>query len=146
MKAATTSLFMPALLCLLAWLPLQAAPLTEAQKIDALLHAVEVLPGAQFIRNGSSYDGRAAADHLRLKLRNAGGRVKTAEQFINYIATGSSWSGQPYHIRFADGRTVTSAEFFRAELKKLETPPKAVPAAAPASRSGSGSNAGSGAR
>ncbi|MBS0193038.1 MAG: DUF5329 domain-containing protein [Proteobacteria bacterium] len=138
-------MFMTALLSLLAWLPVLAAPLSEQQKIDALIHSVEVLPGAQFIRNGSSYDGRAAADHLRLKLRNSHGRVNTAEQFITYIASGSSWSGKPYQIRFADGRTVTSAEYFHAELKKLETAAKPAPVDAPKSRAGSGTSGASGA-
>jgi len=41
-----------------------AASLTEQQKIDALIHSIEVLPSAQFIRNGSAYDGKAAAEHL----------------------------------------------------------------------------------
>ena len=31
-----------------------AASLTEQQKIDALIHSIEVLPDAQFIRNGSA--------------------------------------------------------------------------------------------
>ena len=102
--------------------PLAAPRLTEAQKIQALIHSVETLKGAVFIRNGSEYDGAKAADHLRRKLDYAGSKVQTAEQFIDKLATGSSMSGKPYQIRFADGRTVESAVYFHEQLKKLEAP------------------------
>jgi hypothetical protein len=97
-----------------------AAPLTEQQKIDALIHSVEVLPGAQFIRNGSAYDGKAAAAHLQMKRHYVGGRIKTADDFIACCATGSSMSGKPYQIRYANGITVNSADYFHAELKRIE--------------------------
>jgi len=96
--------------------------LSEAQKIQALIHSVETLKGAVFIRNGTEYDGAKAADHLRRKLDYAGDRIQTADQFIDKLATGSSMSGKPYKIRFNDGRTVDSADFFHAELRKLEAP------------------------
>jgi len=99
------------------------ANLTEAQKIDALINSVGRLKDAVFIRNGSEYDAQAAADHLRRKLDYAGKKVQTAEQFIDKLATGSSMSGKPYKIRFADGRTVESAVYFREVLKRLESPP-----------------------
>ena len=45
----------------------QAAPLSEPQKIEALITSVEQLKGAVFIRNGSEYSGAQAAHHLRMK-------------------------------------------------------------------------------
>jgi hypothetical protein len=99
-----------------------ATQLSEAQKIQALIASVEHLQGAVFIRNGSEHDAAAAADHLRRKLDFAGSRIKTADQFIDKLATGSSMSGKPYRIRFADGHSVESAVYFRAELRKLEAP------------------------
>jgi hypothetical protein len=104
-----------------------AAPLTEQQKIDTLIHGVETLQGAQFIRNGTAYDGKAAADHLQMKRRYAGGRVKTASDFIACCATGSSMSGKPYQIRYDDGKTVDAADYFRAELKRLDAQPATAP-------------------
>lgn len=104
-----------------------AAPLTEEQKIDALIHSVEVLPGAEFIRNGSAHDGKAAAEHLRRKRSNAGARVKTAGDFITYCASRSSRSGKPYRIRFANGETVDAEVFFRAELERIEAGARGVP-------------------
>lgn len=102
-----------------------AAPtrqLSEAAKIEALIASVEQLRGAVFIRNGTEHDAVKAAGHLRRKLDHAGKRVKTAEQFIKHLATGSSISGKPYKIRFADGRSVDSAAFFREQLRRLESP------------------------
>lgn len=103
-----------------------AAPLTEPQKIDALIHSIEILPGAQFIRNGSAYDGKAAADHLRTKRNYAGDRIKTAMDFIACCASKSSMSGEPYQIRYADGKTVNAADYFHAELKRIEAQPAVI--------------------
>lgn len=97
-----------------------AAPLTEQQKIDALIHSIEVLPRAKFIRNGNAYDGAAAAEHLAQKRRYAGNRIKTANDFIVCCASRSSASGKPYQIRFDNGETMDAEVFLRAELKRIE--------------------------
>lgn len=97
-----------------------APAMSDAQKIDALIQAVADLRGAVFIRNGSEYDAKAAADHLRLKRQNAGSRVKTPDDFIRLCGSSSSMSGSPYQIRFADGRVETSEAFLRARLAELE--------------------------
>lgn len=99
-----------------------APAMSEAQKIEALIASVEQLRGAVFIRNGTEHDAGKAAGHLRRKLDYAGKRVKTAEQFIKHLATGSSMTGKPYRIRFADGQSIESAAYFRAQLRKLEAP------------------------
>jgi hypothetical protein len=101
------------------------APPAEAHKIEALIAAVEAQSDAVFIRNGSEHDSRAAAGHLRLKWRNAGSRIHTARDFIKYCATGSSLTGRKYRIRFADGREVDSADYFLAELERIEAAPPA---------------------
>jgi hypothetical protein len=98
----------------------------ESDRIDYLLGVVASLHDARFIRNGVAYDSSAAVDHLRAKLRAAGSRVRTAEDFIRYCATQSSVSGRPYEIRFSDGRVVPSADFLREKLSdfdKGKTPP-----------------------
>ena len=92
----------------------------ERQKIAYLIDAVTTLQGATFIRNGTEYDAAHAADHMRLKLRFAGSRVKTAEDFITYCGTGSSMSGTRYTIRFHDGRVVDSATFLHGKLAGYE--------------------------
>ncbi|HEV8110343.1 MAG TPA: DUF5329 family protein [Burkholderiales bacterium] len=93
----------------------------EARKIEHLIAAVAQLGNAKFIRNGAAYDARKAADHLRLKLREAGERVETAEDFIVLCASRSSVSGKPYEIVFDDGERVTSEAFLRAKLKELQS-------------------------
>ena len=92
----------------------------ENARIEYLLAIVASMHEAQFIRNGTSYDSAAAVKHLRLKLRAAGSRIKTAEDFIRYCASASSVSGTPYEIRFSDGRVVRSADFLRGKLSEFD--------------------------
>ena len=96
------------------------APL-EDQKINFLITSVETLGDATFVRNGTAYDAKTAADHLRLKLKRAGTRVKTADDFIRYCASISSLSGVPYQIHFPDGRVETSESFLRQKLSQFPT-------------------------
>ena len=92
----------------------------EDARIEYLLAVVASLQDAQFIRNGTAYDSTAAVKHMRTKLRIAGGRVKTAEDFIRYCGSGSSVSGHPYEIRFPNGRLVLSADFLRQKLAEFD--------------------------
>lgn len=94
----------------------------EAAKIRYLIASVETLKGAKFVRNGTAYDARSAANHLRLKLKNAGSRVRTAEDFIKYCGSQSSITGDPYWIKLADGTTVKAEIFFRKRLAAYEEP------------------------
>ena len=103
--------------------PAQGQQDLERTKIDYLIDSIAQLHDAVFIRNGSDYTSAQAADHLRLKLRNAGARVRTAEDFITICATGSSASGEKYRIRFADGRVVDNAVFLRQKLAEFRGPP-----------------------
>ena len=88
----------------------------EVSKIQYLIASVEALEGAKFIRNGKAYDARSASNHLRLKLKNAGDRVRTAEDFITFCGSKSSMSGEPYLIWLTDGTTVKAEVFFRKKL------------------------------
>jgi uncharacterized protein DUF5329 len=119
--ALTRTLFAVFLLNFLA-APAFGQQAAERGKIEYLINSVAELHDAVFIRNGTVYDSMQAADHLRLKLRNAGSRVRTAEDFIVYCATGSSTSGERYRIRFADGRIVDTAVFLREKLAALRVP------------------------
>jgi hypothetical protein len=97
----------------------QQPALSDEQKIAALIESVAGLRGAVFIRNGSEYDAKAAADHLRLKRDKAGSRVKTPDDFIRLCGSTSSMTGRPYQIRYADGKVETSEAFLRARLAEL---------------------------
>ena len=96
-----------------------AEALSETEKIESLIRAVERMP-ARFVRNGTEYDAKQAADHLRFKLNKAGGRIKTAEDFITYCGTQSWMSGEKYKIKFADGRVIESEVYLREKLRELE--------------------------
>ncbi len=94
-------------------------PLTEDQKIERLIRSIAELKDATFIRNGDEHTAAAAADHLRTKWQRGKKHAKTAEDFIENIASKSSMSGKPYTIRFKDGKEVESGTFLREQLKKL---------------------------
>jgi hypothetical protein len=94
--------------------------LTDQAKIELLIHSVANLKGATFIRNGVEYTAAEAADHLRDKLRAAGGQITTVPQFIDAIATESYASGKPYLIRMPDGTTVYAGKFLFDRLDEIE--------------------------
>jgi hypothetical protein len=85
---------------------------SEKQKIEAALARIETSP-FKFIRNDDEHDGKSAAEHLRRKLKSAGDKVKTFDQFIEHIATRSSMSGDPYLVKLGDGKTVELAKWLR---------------------------------
>jgi len=97
-----------------------APPPLEQARIDKLIHHVETQQGMKFIRNGTEYTCTQAAKFLRGKMDSMGGEVTTAREFIDRIATKSSMSGRPYHVRFSDGQLVPAAQFLGEELKRLE--------------------------
>jgi hypothetical protein len=96
-----------------------ASALTEDQKIEKLIQAVGDMKEAVFIRNGTEHTPAQAAQHMRNKWERAKDKVKTAEEFIDKIASKSSTSGRPYLIRFKEGNEVESGTFLREQLKKL---------------------------
>jgi hypothetical protein len=95
-------------------------PTAEQAKIERLIEAVQRLGDAAFIRNGVSYSAATAVRFLRGKWQTRRGKVLSAEDFIDQVASCSSTTGQPYYIRFGDGRQLPSARFFRSCLSGLE--------------------------
>jgi hypothetical protein len=87
-----------------------AAPETE---IGQLLEFV-AQSGCSFERNGSSHDSVDAADHLRLKYRRGKRYVASAEQFIDRLATESSWTGKPYMVRCEGQEQPSGAWLYQA--------------------------------
>ena len=96
-----------------------AAANKQSPDIDALIARVAQARGVVFIRNGSDHTAAEAAAHLHRKLAAAHGRITTAEQFIDVLATRSSWTGIAYRVRFADGREVESAVWLRQLLREI---------------------------
>lgn len=92
----------------------------ERARIERLIVFVANQKDMQFVRNGNVYSCTDAAAFLRKKLDSMGQQVSTAQQFIEQIASKSSMSGEPYMVRFADGRTAMAAHLLQAELKRIE--------------------------
>jgi hypothetical protein len=93
----------------------------ETNKINYLINSIEALDGAKFTRNGTEYNGKEAAEHLRYKLKKAGNRVKSAEDFITMCGSKSYISGRPYMIKLSDGKTIPSEEYLRTKLKEYNS-------------------------
>lgn len=96
----------------------------EKHKIDFLISSVEHSTGAKFIRNGSEYDGKDAAEHLKMKRDKVGRRVQTADDFIRLCASKSFVTGKSYLIRLPDGKLVRSETYLREKLKEFNAPAK----------------------
>ena len=97
---------------------------STADEIAYLLTFIHDSP-CTFIRNGSDYDGAAAADHIKAKYEHFKGEIKTAEDFIDRAATKSELSGEPYQVRCGSAPKITAAEWLRGALqtyRKEHTP------------------------
>ncbi len=93
--------------------------LGERDRIAALLDVAE-RSGARFLREGKEYSGAEGRKHLERKLRYAGERVRTAEEFIEGIASRSSLTGRPYHVRLPEGQGMDTGAWFRDRLAEID--------------------------
>jgi hypothetical protein len=105
-----------------------SSTLTEKEKIDRLIEHVAGLEGATFIRNGEKHTPAQAAEHLRLKLSTLGDSAVTARGFIQLMATKSSLTGEPYEIILENGSTVSSGDYLKDQLERMESKAAATPA------------------
>jgi len=108
-----------AVLIQLAWGP---APASAGEQDRAEIEALLVFVGSSgcdFIRNGIRHRPEEAREHLAMKLSRAGGRVETAEDFIRYVATGSSITGRPYGVACPEADTIESRGWLLTELERL---------------------------
>ena len=79
----------------------QAAPSTAVKaEIEYLLSTIEH-SDCRFDRNGTWYDAKAAAEHLRYKYETlaAKGLIANTDEFIDRAATKSSMSGREYAMK-----------------------------------------------
>jgi hypothetical protein len=79
-------------------------------EIDYLLETVGS-SGCTFIRNESEHDAESAQKHLSMKRKRGKRYYDSADEFIEKLASKSSWSGDPYYIRCADDE-VLAGEWF----------------------------------
>ena len=107
MRLATTAIA----LILMAAAHAAPAPAAKAE-IEYLLSAVAT-SDCRFYRNGTWYDAKAAAAHLRLKYENLAARelIRDTEDFIDRAATKSSLSGRDYAIKCEGLAEVSSRQW-----------------------------------
>ena len=106
----------PLLLAFSVSAAVSSAPV-ENEEIEYLLDQIGS-SGCAFVRNGKAHDSEAAAAHLAMKYRRAQRYVGSAEQFIERIATGSSWTGEPYQVACEDKAPVASAAWLSGALER----------------------------
>ncbi len=99
---------------------LVSAPAFCASPQDEIQHLLSAIgdSGCMFIRNRKQHTATEAEAHLAMKLRRAGSRVKTAEVFIDRLASGSSWTGKQYVIQCGDDST-PSRDWLTTELERF---------------------------
>jgi len=88
-----------------------------AQEIDHLLFYIEE-SGCVFIRNNKEYSAAEARDHIENKYAYVKRWVEKTEDFINYAATKSSITGEPYLTR-CHGSELPSSQWLQVELQKF---------------------------
>jgi hypothetical protein len=92
-----------------------------AEEIDHLLAFITASPCA-FIRNGVSYEGKAAVDHIKDKYEHYRDDIHSAEDFIARAATKSELSGKPYLVQ-CDADTMPAADWLKKELATFRQQP-----------------------
>lgn len=89
---------------------------------DEIAHLLDHLEhsACRFYRNGSWYDAAEARAHLDKKYAYLRRKdlVRTAEDFIERAASGSSMSGKPYQVQCAGGESIPSARWLTEELRR----------------------------
>jgi hypothetical protein len=91
----------------------------ERAKIKYLLgHTSE--SAYQFVRMDVVYGGERTAKHLRKKYQQRFSEIKTAQEFIDKVASISKDWGRPYLALPGDGRAYRTGDILNYELKRLD--------------------------
>ena len=93
---------------------------TTEGEVEYLLEFVAA-SGCIFIRNDEEHSSEEAADHLRLKYSRGKRYVDTAEDFIDRLATESSWTGRAYTVRCGEQEQSSAAWLHRALTDRRES-------------------------
>lgn len=94
-----------------------AADATMDAEIDFLISEV-ARSECKFVRNGKEHSADDAVAHLQMKRRRGKRYFDTTEEFIERIASKSSWSGKEYVIRCPDQSAETAAQWFYRHLHR----------------------------
>jgi len=117
-SAIPTGLAVAAALLLISSAPVHAADTVDDPEVEHLIQAVGQ-SDCVFIRNGKRHAAPDAADHLRLKYRKGKKYIDGADEFIDKLASESSWTGKPYSIECPGSPAVASKDWLRQELSEF---------------------------
>ena len=101
------------LACALTYVPVTQAATTDEDVNYLLEHTAE--SGCTFVRDGVRHDAAEAAAHLRAQYAQDRSHIRSAEQFIDRMASADSLNGQPYVVS-CGGKTQTSREWLNTAL------------------------------
>ncbi len=90
----------------------------DTDETIAYLLAFVAKSDCTFIRNGQSYTGKRASDHLYSKYQYYKDKIATPEDFIRLAATKSMLSGKPYMVRTKEGKELRSDEWMKQILEE----------------------------
>ena len=109
-----------AISALLIALPAQAGMQDEVQHLIQHVTQME----CRYERNGKTYAGPQAAEHMQTKYDYYRDDIDSAERFIELAASRSILSGRAYTIHCPGQKVVTSAEWLSAELQRYRSEQK----------------------
>lgn len=99
-------------------LPAVAGDEQMQAEIDHLIKYVKV-SDCKFIRNGKAHRPDEAVEHILKKYDHFEDRIETTEDFIEYCASKSILSKQPYKIGCPGREVVESKRWFMEELERF---------------------------
>ena len=120
MTRPAAKMFSVLLLLIVSALPVMSLadePASDAvAEINYLLETVAA-SDCTFIRNGKKHAAADAAEHLQMKRRRGKRYFSTTEEFIERLASKSSWTGKPYLIQCQNEPEQPAGEWFTRYLQ-----------------------------
>ncbi len=107
----------------LAGIPVAAwadVPATQKPEVTHLLEFIRTSP-CRFVRNGREYGGERAHRHVLRKYDYFRDEITTTEEFVEFSASTSTSTGEPYEFR-CDGETPQeSRDVLLGELRRYRS-------------------------
>ena len=105
------------IICCFSW-PAVAGNGQLQTEIDHLITYIQNAD-CKFIRNGKAHTPDEAVEHILKKYDHFKAKIKSTEEFIEFCATKSILSDQPYKIGCPNWELVESKHWLLEELKRL---------------------------
>lgn len=98
---------------------MSAAELTETEQLKIQYLKDQIATShCKFERNGRFYTVEEALAHIEKKQHYFREKINSVEKFIEFAASKSTWSNNPYYIQCPGEEKVTSAQWLREKLKE----------------------------